>query len=688
MTRTFDRKLLVTLMIPVIGAALAMPVHADARQQQGQSAEQGTPSASNTAPNEAQQSRSAARGDITARSQERETMNRGPEQQARSPSEAFSAMPVSELLDMEVRNTEGERLGSIEDVVLDVNNQQVEYAVLSHGGWLGFGDKKFMFPVKAFRPGPAADQLVLNVPKDQLENAPGMDKAKWNDPAYLESVDRHFGEELAAKPDPKAQLVSAKSLVGKEVQNRNGQSVGEAEDIVVDLESGKVHYVAMKFNDMDKLVPVALQEMSVTAKQVDQLVMNADMADVDMASAFDRGTWPKGEYPRYQADADRSAETATGSAGQQEGVGAGTSEQQSGSAGQMRESVPSHAQGQAAATDRLAAGYAGQNSQQSSGQMTQQNAGKTASGSGQDQGAAQQAIRDMRVSEMLGMEVTNAQDEELGNVQDLVIDVNNQQVHYVVLSHGGILGVGDKLFAYPIRAFEPGAKAEQLVMNVPKERLENAPGIDKDQWPDWSKPEYRGEVDRHFGQDLAMKPAGNARLISARELIGRDVEDRNRSDIGEIEDIVVNVNDGKVHYVAMEFTRDWNMNDKLVVVPMKSLQVEGQKDDVQRVVLNIDRNRLDTSKAFDKDEWPNINDPQYVAEVDRYLTTIVTVRPAEERATGRAGPTEGAGAGGSRAGGDAQSQSGTSQEAGRGAMPGNSEAGRGGQAGQPGSANR
>lgn len=652
MTRTFDRKLLVTLMIPVIGAALAMPVHADARQQQGQSAEQETPSASRSESQTAgQDARTAAR----TQGQDARTAARTEAQDTRSPEEAFRDMRISRLRGMDVTNAEGERLGSVEDVVLDLNNQEVQYVVLSHGGFLGFGDKRFMFPVKAFKPGQEEDKLVLNVPKEQLENAPDMDKGKWNDPAYRESVDRHFGGEVAAKPDPKAQLISASSLVGKEVHNRTGQSVGDVEDIVVSLETGKVHYVAMDFSDSDKLVPVALQDLAVTARQVDQLVLNTDMSQIDMASAFDQGTWPKGEYPRYQAGVDQSGETGTGRAGQQEGTGAGASVQN-------------------------------EQEESSRNSLAAANTGQATMSTGQEQNTAQHPIRDMRVSEVLDMEVRNPQGEELGTIEDLVLDVKNEQVHYVVLSHGGILGVGNKLFAYPIKAFQPGQEADKLVLNMPKERLENAPGIDKDQWPDWSNPRYRSDVDRYFGEELAIKSAPDARLMSARELIGRDVEDSNRRDIGEIEDIVVNVDNGKVRYMAVEFTRDWNLNDKLVVIAPQSLDVQGQQGEDAKVVLNVDRSRLDTSKAFDKDNWPNINDPQYRAEVDRHLAA--TARPEEQRATGGAAQTEGAGAGGSRAGGDAQSQPGTSQEAGRGAMPGNSEAGRGGQAGQPGSANR
>lgn len=364
MESTFERKLLVTLMVPVIGVALAMPAYAQTAQEREQSSAQRMPDGSRSAAPPAQERRSAEDKGMTARGQGQERIGDTASREAENPAEAFRDMRISRLRGMEVTNAEGERLGSVEDVVLDLNKQQVQYVVLSHGGLLGFGDKRFMFPVKAFEPGQEADELVLKVSKEQLASAPGMEKGKWDDPAYRERVDQHFGGELAANADPEAKLVSASGLVGKEVHNRTGQSIGDVEDIVVSLETGKVHYVAMDLDDSDKLVPIALKDLAVMARQVDELVLNTDMSQIDMDSAFDEGTWPKGEYPRYQAGADQSAETGTGRAGLQEGVGAGASSAAGGSrAGGEAQSRPGTSQESAPMPGNSEAARGGQTGQ-------------------------------------------------------------------------------------------------------------------------------------------------------------------------------------------------------------------------------------------------------------------------------------------------------------------------------------
>ena len=65
--------------------------------------------------------------------------------------------------------------------------------------------------------------------------------------------------------------------------------------------------------------------------------------------------------------------------------------------------------------------------------------------------------RDMRLSQLIGKDVRNAQGEDLGDIKDVILDINNGRVHYVILSFGGVLGLGDKLFAYPMRAFSPAS---------------------------------------------------------------------------------------------------------------------------------------------------------------------------------------------------------------------------------------
>src|SRR5512135_3389874 len=79
-------------------------------------------------------------------------------------------------------------------------------------------------------------------------------------------------------------------------------------------------------------------------------------------------------------------------------------------------------------------------------------------------------------SSLTGDSVVNAQGEDLGTIEDIMIHIDSGRVAYAVLSFGGFLGMGDKLFAIPWEALTLDEDNKQFILNIPKEKLENAPG--------------------------------------------------------------------------------------------------------------------------------------------------------------------------------------------------------------------
>ena len=90
-------------------------------------------------------------------------------------------------------------------------------------------------------------------------------------------------------------------------------------------------------------------------------------------------------------------------------------------------------------------------------------------------------------SKIIGETVVNRQDEKVGKIHELVIDARKNRVAYAVLSFGGFMGMGNKLFAMPWEAFEFSTTEHKLILNVDKEKLKTAPGFEMDdKWPDFS----------------------------------------------------------------------------------------------------------------------------------------------------------------------------------------------------------
>ncbi len=104
----------------------------------------------------------------------------------------------------------------------------------------------------------------------------------------------------------------------------------------------------------------------------------------------------------------------------------------------------------------------------------------------------------MAADTLEGNNVVNTQGENLGEIESIMIDVPTGRVAYAVLSSGGFLGMGEKLFAIPWKAFTLDADEKCFVINVDKERLKNAPGFDKDHWPSMGDQRWATEVHSYY----------------------------------------------------------------------------------------------------------------------------------------------------------------------------------------------
>jgi sporulation protein YlmC with PRC-barrel domain len=129
---------------------------------------------------------------------------------------------ASELIGKKVANKEGQSLGEVEDLAIDVRSGRIPHVILSFGGVADLGDKLFVFPVNAFTRDKVMDRLVLNVERNALKESRGFDRDSW-------------------PFDPP--LRRASDLRGANVKDSAGQAAGEIEDLEVNLASGRIERV-------------------------------------------------------------------------------------------------------------------------------------------------------------------------------------------------------------------------------------------------------------------------------------------------------------------------------------------------------------------------------------------------------------------------------------------------------------
>ncbi len=103
-------------------------------------------------------------------------------------------------------------------------------------------------------------------------------------------------------------------------------------------------------------------------------------------------------------------------------------------------------------------------------------------------------------SSIVGTNVLNKNNESVGEIKDLMIDLRRGEIQYCVLSFGGFLGMGDKLFAVPLESFDVDTHREKFILDIDKTRLEKAPGFDKDNWPSTADDTFVNSVYSFYGQ--------------------------------------------------------------------------------------------------------------------------------------------------------------------------------------------
>jgi sporulation protein YlmC with PRC-barrel domain len=104
----------------------------------------------------------------------------------------------------------------------------------------------------------------------------------------------------------------------------------------------------------------------------------------------------------------------------------------------------------------------------------------------------------LSASTLAGDDVRNAAGEDLGKIDEIMIDIPSGRVAYAVLSFGGFLGLGDKLFAVPWSALKVDEDEKCFILNVDRSTIEKAPGFDKDNWPDMSDQTFGAQISAYY----------------------------------------------------------------------------------------------------------------------------------------------------------------------------------------------
>ena len=136
--------------------------------------------------------------------------------------------------------------------------------------------------------------------------------------------------------------------------------------------------------------------------------------------------------------------------------------------------------------------------------------------------AGVKARRVLPTGSMKGAHVRNFAGEDLGKVDEFVVDFDSGRIAYVVVAVGGFLGIGEKLYAVPWDLFSVRLDDYEFYVDVDKQMLLDAPGFERSQWPDMGDAQWGDGIKTHYSQ----KPYWNSDITDAADYVGDDRLDK------------------------------------------------------------------------------------------------------------------------------------------------------------------
>lgn len=119
---------------------------------------------------------------------------------------------------------------------------------------------------------------------------------------------------------------------------------------------------------------------------------------------------------------------------------------------------------------------------------------------------ADRPVNRLTATSIIGDRVENPEGDELGKIDNLMINLRTNQIEYVVIEFGSFLGLGGKLFALPFKELRLDAENKVFILNRDKEYLKQSPGFDKSHWPETNDHSYFDNVTLYYGSYLPPFP--------------------------------------------------------------------------------------------------------------------------------------------------------------------------------------
>jgi sporulation protein YlmC with PRC-barrel domain len=394
---------------------------------------------------------------------------------------------ASELIGMNVQNVSDQKVGDVNNLGLDLKSGRIAYVILASGGVLGVGDKLYVMPPNAFTLGSDKKTLVTSIDKAKLEGAPVLNNQNWgqvSDTRFAARVYRHYGKQPYWSG---AQLTPTGREEGAITPNSQGRLSGDRDD--------RISRDRNRDRDRDDDGLRVRRGNTATTRAAAGQFANVEDArkligmDVENTRGANLGKLSDIVVDLESGRALYAVVDVKGQGGTKAVapaslvLGANDKSLRFNGDQNKLENAPDFKRDSDLASAEYAARVYGHYGQQHNWFTASDNFGNV-----------------HLASNLLKMKVQNAQDENVGQVQNMMVDLQKGRVLYVILNAAPIVGRGENLFALPANAFTMGKDRNTLVTPVDKAKLEGAPRFSRGNVREAANPARAEEIYRYYGK--------------------------------------------------------------------------------------------------------------------------------------------------------------------------------------------
>jgi sporulation protein YlmC with PRC-barrel domain len=263
----------------------------------------------------------------------------------------------------------------------------------------------------------------------------------------------------------------------------------------------------------------------------------------------------------------------------------------------------------------------------------------------------------VKSKDVIGKEVWDNQNNKLGDLENIVIDLNNGRALFGILN-GKYVSKNDQYVPVPITAFRYRQDRNGSVLNVSKNELTNAPSFNENDWPNLTEKSYVEQVYSHYnlpnpmmrmhthmqgmmqgmrgqthGQNegethgkMAEGPTNWGTWAKATDLLRKEVVDTNGNKLGDLTNLVLDFNTGQALFGILPGNYV-DKRDQDIAIPITALRFT---DHQKELALNVTKNQVADAPAFNQRSWPNMTERSFIDRVYTHFNVPSPFASAQE----------------------------------------------------------